>query len=141
MYGKPFKHNQDYGTCHGSSAFAFEQNGQLYNVHKQPVDQNGNVMPYAPSTAPAAPPAEPPPAAPVPAKAATAAEDDDTPEDEKPIDLLAWAQGHPDLKALPWQTVRLESQKILKDISELKSKAALKAAILEFYGVTETPEA
>lgn len=127
MFARPYNPKRPHGDVHGLPGVAFDQDGQLYNAQKQPVDDTGKVLPVA--AAPASAP-EKPVAAPA---VVTGSDEDDIPEDEKGIDLLAWANDSPDLKGLPWQTVRLEAQKILEDISELKSKAALKQAIIDHY--------
>jgi len=125
MSAKAFNPNRPFGTVTGDSRFAFDQDGQLYDNQKRPVDSNGILMELA--AKPAAPVEEPPPVAPV-----AAGDDDDRTEDEK-LDLLAWAKDDPALAATPWQSVRAAAADVLEDISELKSKAALKDAILKHY--------
>lgn len=128
MYGKPFNTKRPYGEVHGIAAWTYEQDGQLYNAQKQPVDESGNLMPLAPD-APAA-------RAEIPTTAAAQRmelDEDDTPADEKPLDLRAWALGDKELSATPWQTVRSAAADTLGDISELKSKEALRKALLEHF--------
>ena len=36
--------NEDYGTVHGHPHASFEQNGKLYNVHGQEIDEDGTVI-------------------------------------------------------------------------------------------------
>lgn len=126
MSAKPFNHNRPFGTIIGDSRFAFDQDGQLYDSQKRPVDEHGKPMTLA--AKPAAPVEAPAPAAPP-----VIGEDDDRTEDEK-LDLLAWAKDDPAMAATPWQSVRAAAADVLEDISELKSKAALKEAILKHYG-------
>lgn len=131
MYGKPFNHARDVGTVHGDGRFAFEQDGQLYNAQKQPVDQNGQVMPLQPRAAAPEPTSDPEPTAPPPADNP----DDDIPADEKPFDILAWAQGDEMLKATPFQKVKAEAAMLLGDATALTSKDAVRKAILAYYGL------
>lgn len=128
MYGKPFNPKRPFGEVFGVANHAYEQDGQRFNAQKQPVDENGRLMPLAPK-------------APVPAEPApeTLIEDDpdiDTPEDEKRFDLHAWAMGDPSLAGTPWQTVRAASAEVLGDITELKSKEALRKALREHFQIT-----
>jgi hypothetical protein len=150
MYGKPFNPNRPFGTCMGDGRFAFEQDGQIYNALKQPVDGEGNLMPLE-DGAPAAaatvtdtqPPATQPPA---PTETDSIPEepeapdgskpiDEDTPDDEKPFDILAWAQGDEALKATPWAKVKAEAAVLLGDTAPLPSKEAARKAILAHYGL------
>lgn len=123
MYGKPWNPNRHFSEVHGIAPYAFHQDGQRYNAQKQPVDEHGKLMPLMPKheavdsvpVTPAPQPVNP---------------DDDIPEDEKPLDLLAWANGDKELAGTPWQTVRNAATDVLGDISELRSKDALRTAIL-----------
>lgn len=128
MYGKPFNHRQDFSEVHGIANYAFRQGEQRYNSQKEPVDEHGNLMPLPPVAK-----AEPKPAA---APPTLELDEDDTPADEKPFDLEAWAMGHPDLVGTPWQTVRSAAAEALGDITHLKSKDALKAALREHFHIT-----
>lgn len=126
MYGKPFNVKRPFGVVHGSSLYAFEQDGQLFNVSKQPVDENGKLMPLEPRN-------EAPPE-PEPGPVALAGDpDDDIPEDEKPFDLHAWAMGDEKLAATPYATVRAAAATVIEDMSSLKSKDALRKALLAHY--------
>lgn len=131
MFAKPFNPKRPFGDVHGIPGVAYDQDGQLFNPQKQPVDINGKPMTLAPADA--APAAAPAPEAPKPAAPSVIAEDDDTLEEDK-LDLRAWAKDDPDLYATPWQTVRAAAAGVLDDITELKSKAALKAALLAHFG-------
>lgn len=127
MFAKPFNRHRPYGTVTGDSRYAFEQEGQLYDNQERPVDIDGKLMELAPAAAKAAP-EQPAPAAP-----SNIEEDDDTLEEEK-VDLRAWAMGDPSTAATPWQSVREAAGLVLDDITELKSKAALKEALLKHFG-------
>jgi hypothetical protein len=89
-----FNPNLPFGEVYGMPGVAYEQRGQNYNSAKLPVDENGKLL------AGALPP-DPPPAAPAAnaakkgqKKPATAPViDEDTPEDEKPLDLEGWIAG------------------------------------------------
>lgn len=129
MSAKPFNHKRPFGDVHGLAGVAYDQDGQLYNFEKLPVDLNGNLMEIAPTAAQPAPEPQKAPAAPP-----VMAEDDDTLEEDK-VDLRAWAMGDPAAAATPWQSVREAAGLVLDDITELKSKAALKEALLKHYGV------
>lgn len=126
MFAKPFNPTRPFGTVHGFAPYAFTQDGQRYDGQKQPVDENGKPMPLEPKVAAAK-------AAAAPAAPPAVAEDDDMLEEEK-LDLLAWAKDDPAMVATPWQSVRAAAAEVLEDISELKSKAQLKAAILAHFG-------
>lgn len=131
MYGKPFDHKRDFGTILGGSLYVFEQDGQLYNAAKEPVDENGVPMPLAPkvtledipttSTQPM-PPVEDP--------------NDDIPEDEKPFDILAWAQGDESLKATHFQKVKAEAAMLLGETALPAKKEDIRKAVLAHYGLT-----
>lgn len=131
MFAKPFNPKRPFGTVQGLVGVAYDQDGQLYNFQHQPVDLDGKLMDLAPAAAAAA--AEPAPEK-APAAPAVIGEDDDTLEEDK-VDLRAWAMGDPAAAATPWQSVREAAGLVLDDISELKSKAALKEALLKHYGV------
>lgn len=126
MYGKPFNEKRPYGEIYGIASHTYEQDGNFYNAQKEPVDENGNVLPLAPVAAKA----DHKPAA---ASPAMELDEDDTPADEKPMDLRAWAKGDPTMAGTPWQSVRNAAQAELGDITELKSKEALKKALLEHF--------
>lgn len=132
MYGKPFNHKRPYGEVHGSGLYAFDQDGQLYNAHKQPVDEHGALMPLPPEADTA--PAPEAPASPVEATTA----DDDIPADERPFDILAWAQGSEALKTAPWQKIRAETARLIDDMTAINSKAEARKAILAHYGLPTT---
>lgn len=129
MYGKPFSPKKPFGEIFGDNRFAFEQDGQLYNALKEPVDQDGNRMSLDPAAKAAAP--EPEQAA----AAAPEDPDDDIPADERGFDLLGWARGDEELKATPWAKVRAETARIIDDMSGISSKDAARKAILAHYRV------
>lgn len=135
MYGKPFDHKKPFGTIHGISVAAYEQDGQLYNGQKQPIDADGNLMKMAPQAVededllPKAADNPQPPAENA---------DDDVPEDEKPFDILAWAQGDETLKATPWAKVKAEAAVLLGDTAPLPSKEAARKAVLAHYGLQQS---
>lgn len=131
MSAKPFNAKRPFGTVQGLPGVAYDQDGQLYNHQHEPVDLDGKPVPLAPAAASPAPAPEP---AKAPAAAPVMAEDDDTLEEDK-VDLRAWAMGDPAAAATPWQSVREAAGLVLDDITELKSKAALKEALLKHYGV------
>lgn len=83
---KPFDKKASYGQVFGAPGVAYDQNGQFYNYDFLPVDLAGNLLKTAPAPAPAPVKAAVPVVPPV-------IDDDDTPEDEKPLDLTAWANG------------------------------------------------
>lgn len=126
MYDKPFNPNRPYGEVHGIAPYAFEQDGHFFNSQKQPVDANGTPLPLAPE-----------PVAQAPATETVIIEDpdDDVPADEKPIDLLAWANGDEALKTLPFQTVKAAAAQLLGTDVALPSKEATRKAILAHYGL------
>lgn len=126
MSAKPFNHKRPFGTVQGLPGVAYDQDGQLYNHQHEPVDLDGKLMELAPDAAPTPAP-QPSVAAPPPVT-----EDDDRLEEEK-VDLRAWAMDDPSAAATPWQAVREAAAAVLDDISELKSKAALKDALLKHY--------
>lgn len=128
MYAKPFNPKLPFGEIFGDNRFAYEQNGQLYNAVKAPVDQNGNRMELEPAPVKA----EPAPAA----VTAAPPEDpeDDIPEDEKPFDLLAWATGEEDLQKTPWLKIRAEVARAMPDnAAAINSKEAARKAVLAMY--------
>ena len=156
MYGKPFHPNRPYGQVIGDGRFAFEQDGQIYNALKQPVDSEGNVMPLEDGAAAAEIPTTVTivgPSATTATKTQPAVEsqpnqtdeldvkdaappiDDDTPDDEKPFDILAWAQGDETLKATPWAKVKAEAARLLGDGTTLANKEAARKAVLVHYGL------
>jgi len=92
---KPLDKTKHYGTVYGHPFIHFEQNGITYNAECKPVDAAGNVL--------ALPQAKLEPKAQQPVPPPATDPDDDTPEDEKPIDLAAWARG--ELKGLMWHQV------------------------------------
>lgn len=99
-YGRPFDHKSAFGEVCGDPRYSYEQGGQLYNAHKQPVNIAGDPIPMKPV------PQSEKPSAPVMAPALDA---DPVDEDEAPIedsvDLKAWAAGE---VVAPWQKVRAE---------------------------------
>lgn len=99
MFAKPFNKSKPYGECFGSPSFAFWQNGQYYNAAFTPVDKSGAAMEIDPKYLKAAPVAEA-----KPAPAPIVDDDDDTPEDERPIDLKAWARG--ELPTVMWHVAQ-----------------------------------
>lgn len=130
MYGKPFNHKKPFGTIYGTSVAAFEQDGQRYNGQKQPIDNDGNIMPFAPSNKNAIDELED-----VPTTVAAENPEDDIPEDEKPFNILAWAQGDEKLvKTTPWNKVKAEAAILLGDHS-VGGKEATRKAILAHYGI------
>lgn len=158
MYGKPFNPNRPYGQVIGDGRFAFEQDGQIYNAQREPVDSEGRLMPLAEDgaiaadiqttktivnpaatgTQPASQPAvesQPNQTDELDVKDAAPPIDDDTPDDEKPFDILAWAQGDETLKATPWAKVKAEAARLLGDGAPLPSKDAARKAILAHYGL------
>lgn len=134
MFAKAFNPKRPFGTVNGIPGVAYDQDGQLYNFQHQPVDLDGKVMDLAAAPEPAPEPEPAPAAAKAPAAPAVIGEDDDTLEEDK-VDLRAWAMGDPAAAATPWQSVREAAGLVLDDITELKSKAALKEALLKHYGV------
>lgn len=129
MFAKSFNHKRPFGTVQGLPGVAYDQDGQLYNYQHQPVDLEGKPMELASVAELPTPEPDPAPGDPTPIVA-----DDDALEEEK-VDLLAWARGHPDAAATPWQSVREAAGLVLSDITELKSKSSLKKALLKHYGV------
>jgi hypothetical protein len=130
MYGKPFNPHRPYGIVIGGPGFAFDQDGQLYNAMKEPVDLSGNVMPLDPGAS------EEPEAPVVKSEPMPVAEDpEDIPEDEKSFDLLGWASGKADLKNTPWAKVKAETARLIEDMTAITSKEAARKAILAHYGL------
>jgi hypothetical protein len=86
---KAFDKKASYGQVFGAPGVAYDQNGQFYNYDFLPVDLAGNLLKAAPAPTPAAPVKAAAPVVP----SVTDDPDADTPEDEKPIDLVAWANG------------------------------------------------
>jgi hypothetical protein len=127
MYGKPFNPKREFGTIMGDTRFHFEQDGQLYNALKQPVDVNGALMPIPPMAEPATK-KEPAPPSPPPEDPSA-----DMTDDDRPFDLLAWANDDPALKATPWAKILAETARIIDDTSSINSKTAARKAILAFY--------
>lgn len=128
QYGKPFNHNRPFGEVHGDGRYAFDQDGQLYNVLKQPVDGDGKLMPLPPRND-----AEIPVTTSEPITAESP--EDDIPADEKPIDLLAWANGDPVLKATPWHQVCAQiAAQITPDKAAFANKATAIKTILDHFG-------
>lgn len=130
MYGKPFNPNRPFGTCQGDTRFAFEQDGQVYNALKEPVDESGNLMPLDPALAAPAPEPEAPKA---PAKPENP--EDDIPEDEKPFNILAWAQGEPSLAKTPWDKIKAETARLVDDMTGITGKESARKAVLAHYGL------
>lgn len=132
IYGKPFNPRRPFGTCSGDDRFHFEQDGQVYDVNKMPVDHlTGEPMPLPPDYK--APVADAAPAAPAPVVADNP--EDDVPADEKPFDLLAWAQGEPSLSKTPWEKVKAETASLVDDMTGITGKEAARKAILAHYGL------
>lgn len=137
MYGKPFNFKRDFGTVQGAPGVAYDQDGQLFNFQHEPVDIEGRLMLVDPENAPAAP-------ASVATETATApsapivsdtSSEDDVPADEKPFDLLAWAQGEPSLAKTPWEKVKAETARLVDDMTGITGKEAARKAILAHYGL------
>ena len=131
MYGKPFNEKRPFGEAKGDPRFHYEQDGQVYNALKQPVDMDGRLMPLPPADEPKAP-----------AEDNTVIEqtqpenpDDDIPEDEKPFDILAWAQGDETLKSTPFAKVKAETARLVEDMTGITSKDTARKAILAHYGL------
>lgn len=135
MYGKPFNPKKPFGTVFGDGRFAFDQDGQLYNAQKQPVDADGKPMALPPDHKPT--PVEPDIPTTVTVSMPPADDpEDDVPEDEKPFNILAWAQGDEMLKATPYGTLRAEAARLLGDASKLTGgKEAIRKAVLAHYGI------
>lgn len=130
MYGKPFDHKAHAPEVHGDGRFAFEQNGQLYNAMKQPVDSDGKLMPLPPRRGEDDPPvstSQPTPTDTDP--------DEDEVDDDRPFNILAWAQGDETLKSTPWPKVKAEALTLLGDASQLTGKSAARKAILQHYNL------
>jgi hypothetical protein len=132
MYGKRFNHKAPFGEIYGDPRFAFEQDGQLYNGQKMPVDGNGNAMPVPPLEAAAERKAAPVADARPALSAADA--DEDVPADEKELDIVAWARGDEALKATPWQAVRAAVAREFEDMTAITGKEAARKAILAKHG-------
>lgn len=100
---KAFNPNKSYGEVIAHRFAHFDQGGQLYNIDRLPIDEQGKLLPLD----------ERSPVPQVPLPAATAPEnggaqtDEDTPEDEK-IDLGAWARGEIKVHWPALQSVVLE---------------------------------
>jgi hypothetical protein len=116
-YGRPFDVKAAYGEVHGGSIFAFSQGGQLYNIHKMPVDGQGNELPLAPPKAPVV--------APVvaldpidPALIATGDTRRSAPI-EATVDLVAWAAG--DVTA-PWPLLQKEVKRQTGESSRARTR-------------------
>lgn len=126
QYGKPFpvKMKQAGPNVYGDVRFAYEYDNQMYNAQFEPVDANGKVMPLPPAPVRAA---EPQPEQKPSMPPATDDGDDDTPEDEKEIDLRAWADG---TVKYAFNVVQAEIARIW-DITDVKSKAQAVSIILE----------
>lgn len=130
MYGKPFNPKRPFGTVQGDERFHYEQDGQVYNVNREPVDMDGKVMPLDPS-AKAAPVVEAKPAPVVPVDDPA----DDIPADEQAFNLIAWAQGDADLAKTPWEKVKAETVALIGDTTGITGKEAARKAILAHYGL------
>lgn len=126
MYGKPFNEKRPFGTIFGPYPYMFEQDGNFYNAQKEPVDADGNRLPMAPKAAA--------PEIPV-TQTVVENPEDDIPDDEKPFDILAWAQGDETLKATPWPKVKAEAATLLGDTTAITGKEAARKAILAHYGI------
>lgn len=128
MYGKPWNPKRPYGEVKGDERFHFDQDGQLYNALKMPVDGNGNLMPLPEVAAKVE--EEAPPPAPV-------AEDpaDDIPADELPFDIMAWAQGEPTLAKTPWDKIKAETVRLIGDASGITGKDSARKAVLAHFGL------
>lgn len=98
-----FNKNAPYGEVYGAPGVTYSQNGCLYNSDYFPVDLLGQRIAYdAAAPAPVAAPA-PPPKKGKTNRAAPPPVDEDTPEDEKPLDLEGWVAG---TKNYDFQTVK-----------------------------------
>lgn len=129
MYGKPFNPKRPYGEVKGDERFHFEQDGNLYNALKLPVDGDGKLLPLDPAVAPV----EEAPAPAAPAKAEDPAED--IPADELPFDILAWAQGDAALAKTPWEKIKAETARLVDDMTGVTGKEAARKAVLAHYGL------
>lgn len=130
MYGKPFNPKRPFATVHGDERFHFEQDGQIYDAQKNPVDLDGKPMPLDPAAKPVAVEPEAPAAAIVADNPA-----DDIPADELPFNILAWAQGEPSLAKTPWEKVKAETARLVDDMTGITGKDAARKAILAHYGM------
>lgn len=132
MYGKPFNPRRPYGNVIGDERFHFEQDGQIYDVNKMPVDHlTGELIPLEPGSKPIVEDAE---LEPVATKVAENP-DDDIPADELPFNILAWAQGDPALAKTPWEKVKAETARLVDDMTGVTGKEAARKAILAHYGL------
>ena len=133
MYGKPFNHKKPFGTVSGDDRFHFEQDGQVYDVQKRPINHlTGELLPLEAGAETLADSVDA--AAPV-APATPENPEDDIPDDEKPFNLLAWAQNEPSLAKTPWEKVKAEAARLLDDMAGIVSKEAARKAILAKYGL------
>lgn len=117
-YGRPFDVKSAYGEVHGGSLFAFEQGGQLYNAHKQPVDGTGKLMPLPPVKE--APPPPAPVAKPAVDPSLLAAQDLDEAPIEDTLDLKAWALNE---VVATWPLLRAEVARQLDVVITSKDQA------------------
>lgn len=129
MYGKPWNPKRPYGEVKGDERFHFDQDGQLYNALKMPVDSEGNLMPLPPAAAPVIEEEAPAPA--------PVADDpaDDIPADEQPFDIMAWAQGEPTLAMAPWSKIKAETVRLIGDANGITGKEAARKAVLAHFGL------
>jgi hypothetical protein len=129
MYGKPFNPRRPFGEVKGDERFHFDQDGQLYNALKEPVDGDGKLMAIEAGAAPVVD-------APAPvAVVAPENPNDDIPADELPFNILAWAQGDPALAKTPWEKVKAETARLVDDMTGVTGKEAARKAILAHYGL------
>lgn len=116
QYGKPFPTamKKNGPNVFGDVRFAYEYEGQCYNASFQPVDSRGNVMPLPPAPVRAAAAQPTPPVT----DSQPEDDDDDIPQDEKEIDLRAWADG---TAKYAFNVIQAEIAR-LWDITDVKSK-------------------
>lgn len=91
-----FRPHLDHGQVFGIPGVAFDQEGQLYNSNHEPVTIEGKVITEEVAAAMPAPVPASPPAKAGKGKAKTAAPppvDEDTPEDERALDLEGYIAG------------------------------------------------
>jgi hypothetical protein len=102
-YAKPFAPNKPFGTVMGDPRFGYEQDGQLYDGGRRPVDGSGQAMELEPQSK---------------TEIVTAEE----PVEKMPeIDLRAWADGR---ITAPWVAVTSLIQKKF-DVTVANKKEAL----------------
>ena len=142
VYGRPFRENDPTtGQVIGQSPYRYIQQGRYYTAQKQPCDELGRLLPMKPGAAATAAPPPPedepedgefimPPSQEKPI-------DEDTPADEKPFDLLAWANGDPALAATPFQNIKAHIARVTGN-TKIASKAQAIEAIKAMFGPQPT---